>query len=69
MRAAIERVFLHHPETVDETYFQHMKFASRFAGLLLLASTAAIVHAVIPCLFESTAGRLIRRMHSDIENR
>lgn len=65
----ISRVFLAHPRTVDETYLQHAAFAGGFALRLFLAGGAALVHAVIPCLFEKTASRMIAQMYARTHNR
>ncbi|WP_299965765.1 DUF6356 family protein [uncultured Roseobacter sp.] len=65
----LQRIFLDHPATVNESFFQHMRFALSFAGLLLAAGGAALVHALIPCLFEKTAGNIIRQLYHRIENR
>jgi len=67
--ALINRLFVQHPQTVDETYFQHMRFASWFATKLLAAGLAALVHAIIPAAFEKTAGNIIRELHYRMENR
>ncbi|MDW4497843.1 DUF6356 family protein [Sulfitobacter sp. D35] len=64
-----QRIFLDHPATVDESYFQHMAFAARFALSLFAAAGAALVHAVIPCLFEKTASGIINRLHHRMHNR
>lgn len=64
-----QRIFLSHPSTVDETYFEHMAFASRFALALAAAAGAALVHALIPCLFEKTASGIINRLHYRMHNR
>ena len=40
------RLFTEHPASVNETYGQHFLHASRFAGSLLLAGCACLVHAV-----------------------
>ena len=69
MRALLSRVFIDHPASVEETYFEHLRFAGWFAARLFAAGGAALVHAVIPCLFEKTAGNLIREMYSRINNR
>ena len=63
------RAFKDHPASVGETYFEHMRFAGWFAGRLFLAGAAALIHAVIPALFETTAGRHIREIHRRIEHR
>lgn len=65
----IQRLFLDHPAAVDESYLEHARFASGFSGWLLLAGLAAAVHAVLPFAFETTASRIIRRLHARIENR
>lgn len=65
----ITRVFLNHPRTVNESYGAHAVFAGSFALKLLGAGLAALVHAVIPCLFEKTAGRMINEMHSKLHGR
>ncbi|MEP1353037.1 MAG: DUF6356 family protein [Tateyamaria sp.] len=65
----IERVFLNHPRQVDETYVEHAVFASGFAFRLFLAGGAALVHAIIPCMFEKTASRMIADMYARTSNR
>ncbi len=68
-KSVISALFLDHPATVDETYFQHMRFASGFAFWLGAASLAALVHAVVPALCETTASRILKRLHARIESR
>ncbi|MFW2542041.1 DUF6356 family protein [Primorskyibacter sp. 2E107] len=63
------RAFVDHPASVNETYLQHAAFAGRFAILLFAAGGAALVHAVVPPLFESTASRMIKQMHADMQAR
>ncbi len=65
----IRRIFLDHPSSVDETFLQHMAFALKFAGLLFTAAFAALVHALIPCLFEKTASGIIARLYARTHNR
>jgi hypothetical protein len=65
----LARVFLNHPAKVDETFFEHMLFALRFSGLLFAAAGAALVHALVPCLFEKTASGIIRTLYERINHR
>ncbi|WP_439122837.1 DUF6356 family protein [Marivita sp.] len=65
----LDKVFIKHPETVDETYFEHMRFAAGFAFWLAVAAGAALIHAVIPAMCETSASRIIRRMHAKMESR
>lgn len=69
MQTTLRRVFLSHPQAVDESYGEHFLFALGFAARLLGAGLAALVHAVIPCLFETTASRMILEMHDRIARR
>ena len=65
----IARIFLDHPAKVDETFFEHMWFALRFSALLFAAAGAALVHALIPCLFERTASNIIAKLYQRTHNR
>ena len=65
----INRVFLDHPASVEETYLQHARFAGGFSLKLFVAAGAALVHAVIPCLFEKTASKMIAQMYAKTHNR
>ena len=57
------RLFITHPESVGESYFQHQRAAFSFAGPLLLAGFACLLHAVIPGLCERTASKRIAMLH------
>lgn len=68
-RNPIATLFLDHPATVNETYFGHMRFAFGFAFWLGVAASAAVVHALIPALCETTASRILKRLHARMETR
>ncbi len=63
------RIFLDHPATVDESYFGHMRFAFGFSFWLAVAAGAALIHALIPALCETTASRILKRLHDKIAAR
>ena len=65
----IMKTFLDHPRSVDETYLEHAAFAGKFSVKLFAAGLCALVHAVIPCLFEKTASRMIAEMYAKTHNR
>ena len=69
MAGPINRLFLEHPHSVDESYAEHFKVAAGFGFRLIGAGFAALVHAVVPCLFEKTASAEIRRLNARIEGR
>ena len=69
MITAMRNLFLTHPQSVDESYFEHMAFAGRFSGKLFLAAGAALVHSVLPFMFEKTASKMIAEMYARTHNR
>jgi hypothetical protein len=69
MRGTLDRHFLAHPRAVDESYFEHAGVAFRFSVRLLGAGLAALVHAVVPSLFEKTASSMIKTLYHEMTNR
>lgn len=65
----IDRYFLEHPRSANQGYFEHMKFAWRFAFTLLRASTAAFVHGVLPGVLCTSASTTIRRLNGELDGR
>lgn len=68
-RSPLHALFLDHPATVNETFFQHMRFALGFSFWLGVAALAALTHAFVPALCETTASRILKRLHGRIESR
>lgn len=50
--------FTEHPHAVGESYWEHLCFAGAFALLMAWGAIAALVHAVLPFLFITTASRV-----------
>lgn len=50
--------FTTHPASVGESYLQHMHFAFRFGGRMLVGGAAAVIHSIFPFLFVTTASRI-----------
>jgi hypothetical protein len=69
MHAMLDRWFLAHPRSVDESYPRHAAIALRVAARLIGAGLAAMVHGILPCLFETTASRAIKALHNEIAAR
>lgn len=69
MPTRIAHLFTAHPATVGESYFGHMAFAAWFASRLALAAGAALTHALLPFLFETTASRIVRELAERTHNR
>jgi hypothetical protein len=61
--------FTRHPNDVEMTYFQHMRFALMLARRNFLSSLASIIHAVFPFMFTTYASRTIAELHEIFEKR
>ena len=61
------KLFVDHPRSVGETYFQHMAAALSFAGPLLVAGLAAVLHSVVPGLCQKVGSRTIVKLHQRLK--
>ena len=55
--------FTAHPESVGESYLQHLAHASLFAVRMIGGGLACFVHALLPFLFVKTGSRTITELH------
>ena len=60
----IQRLFREHPESVGESYLEHLFQASYFGVRMLVAGLACLVHAVLPCLFKTTGRSARSELHT-----
>jgi len=58
-----------HLKSVNETYAQHFKIAIKISLLMILGSFQAIIHAVCPGVFKTSASDKIKRLHNIISDR
>jgi hypothetical protein len=58
-----------HLAAVDETYFEHLRFAATVAAMLAAAAVACLLHALVPAWCTSTASRTIRQLHALLADR
>jgi hypothetical protein len=63
----LHRLFTEHPESVDETYGEHMVRASCFGGRMVLAGLACMVHALLPFIFVRTGSQAIDELHARMQ--
>lgn len=64
----LKRLFCEHPESVNETYFEHLMFATGFGVRMLVAGLACVVHGLLPFLFERTGSKCICDLHAHLES-
>jgi len=68
-RSLSQRLFTDHPQEVGETYFEHLRAASSFAGGLAICPFCCFVHALVPGLFTKSASERVERMHERMHAR
>jgi hypothetical protein len=61
--------FTRHPNSINETYVEHLCVAWRFGLKTFTASLACFVHGVFPFFFTSTGSSAIKRLHEDMQRR
>jgi hypothetical protein len=66
LKKTIQTFFLDHPESVGETYFQHLITASSFAGRMLWGGLACFLHGLFPFLCVKTGSGIIAQLHSSM---
>ncbi len=59
----LKSLFLSHPAECGESYSKHARFAFGAFMTLFGAAFAALIHALIPALFETTASRTVIRLY------
>jgi len=57
------KAFTQHPETVGESYFEHLCSAWGFAATMALGAVACALHGLFPFAFQSSGSRRIRDLH------
>jgi hypothetical protein len=63
----LQRLFLAHPRSVDESYSEHFGVAWRFGLTMLKGGLGALVHALIPALCTTTGSDALARLNALLE--
>ncbi len=54
--------FTAHPESIGESYWEHLWHAGKFGILMIIGGVACLIHAIFPFLFVQTAGNFLFKM-------
>ena len=55
-------IFNKHPESLGETYGEHLLSALVFSGTFFVCSIIVTIHAIFPFIFKTTATDLLMRV-------
>lgn len=61
----MRNIFTEHPRNINETYFTHLLFATKFGLQMIIGGVACLIHAVFPFLFKDTGSNFLLRMIHD----
>jgi hypothetical protein len=64
---SFHRLFTEHPESVGETYGEHLVRAWWFGGRMVVAGLACMLHALVPFLFVHTGSEAIDELHTRMQ--
>lgn len=52
-----------HLNSVNESYFQHMRHALSFTLGMAVGALCCLIHAIFPFLFENAGSQIVQRLH------
>jgi hypothetical protein len=61
-----KRLFLDHPRSIGETYFEHQRNALGYAVSMLAGGIACLLHGLIPGTFVTTGSRTVRKLYNQM---
>ena len=57
-----------HLKEMKMSYFQHLLVALRYSFELSIAAMILVIHAFVPCWFESTGSKIVKKIHGRMMN-
>lgn len=65
----IDRIFIAHPRSIDESYGEHFVTALGFGWRMAAGGIACMVHAVVPALFTDAASKTVGGLEQTMRER
>jgi len=65
-RMSLHKLFTAHPQTVGESYAEHLLRATLFGTRMVAAGLACILHGALPFLFVTTGSRAISELNEQM---
>lgn len=60
------RLFLDHPASVGESFFEHFGVASRFGWRLTRGGLGCMAHAFLPFAFKTSGSDTVKELHDQL---
>jgi hypothetical protein len=61
LKSTLDDIFKAHPQRVGMTYIEHMMMSCRLSGIFMIGSIEALIHAVIPFVFEKGSTKCVSK--------
>lgn len=61
--------FTDHPQSVNETYAQHLCYALRTSVRLASYSIVCIIHGILPCIFTTYVSDHVEDLYDEMHQR
>ncbi len=58
------RIFLDHPKTVGESYWEHFGVATGFGRTMIVGGIKAVLHGFFPNIFKTAGSDTVRSLHA-----
>ncbi len=58
------RIFLDHPKTVGESYWEHFGVATSFGRTMIMGGIRAVLHGFFPNIFKTSGSDTVRSLHA-----
>ena len=69
MKSLLSKLSLiEHPNSVGESYIQHMLASFSFSLLMLQGFFVCLIHALLPFCFKTTGSNIIKKMYENMVN-
>ena len=65
----MKNIFTEHPKEVKESYLEHMKHASSYAGCFFKLSLMSLIHAIFPWIYNGNISCEVKCLHDHLFNR
>lgn len=65
----LQQLFLEHPRSVGESYFEHQRCAFEIGATLIGAGLACLLHGLVPAAFRDTGSRLVSQVYQRVSAR
>jgi hypothetical protein len=63
---SFKKMFTAHPQSVGETYSEHLATACAFGARMIAAGRACMLHGFFPVLFVKTGSTTVRHLHDEM---